>query len=282
MVVTYSGTKGTRAMQEFLPNTFPAGAINPCPNCPSGFTYLTSNGNSTREAGTFQLRRRLRRGFQATLQYTYAHALDDAAALGGLGGGAAAVAQNWLDLTAERGRSSFDQRHLLSLSMQYTTGLGIGGGTLLTGWRGAAFKEWSFATSVTAGSGLPLNPLIPGSIAGAAVQNLRPNYTGVPLYDAPPGLAINPAAFAVPTPGTFGNAARNSITGPSQFAMNLTMLRTFRMSDRMTLDVQATANNMLNHVTFTSWNTTVGSAQFGLPTSANQMRNISTNVRLRF
>ena len=71
MTATYLGIKGTRAQQEFLPNTYPAGAVNPCPACPSGFTYLTSNGNSTREAGQFQLRRRLHNGFTATLQYTY-------------------------------------------------------------------------------------------------------------------------------------------------------------------------------------------------------------------
>ena len=36
--------KGSHLMQEFLPNTYPAGAVNPCPTCPSGFVYLTSNG----------------------------------------------------------------------------------------------------------------------------------------------------------------------------------------------------------------------------------------------
>ena len=29
--VTYLGTKGTHLMQQFLPNTYPAGAGNPCP-----------------------------------------------------------------------------------------------------------------------------------------------------------------------------------------------------------------------------------------------------------
>jgi hypothetical protein len=281
LVATYNGTKGTHAMQEFLPNTYPLGAANPCPTCPSGFTYMASNGNSTREAGVLQLRRRLRSGFTATLQYTYAHALDDAA-LGGAGAGNAVVAQDWLNLRGERGRSSFDQRHLLTFTTQYTTGLGLGGGTLLTGWRGAAFKEWTFATNVSAGTGLPLNPLLPGTIVGAAVQNLRPDYTGVSVYNAPAGLFLNPAAYTLPASGTFGNAARNSITGPSVLSMNATMLRTFRISDRMSLDVQATANNALNHVTFPSWNTIVGSTQFGLPSVANAMRTVSTNIRLRF
>ena len=48
------------------------------------------------------------------------------------------IAQNWLDLSAERGLSTFDQRHLLTLQMQYTTGMGLGGGTLVNGWRGRA------------------------------------------------------------------------------------------------------------------------------------------------
>src|SRR5260221_6522854 len=39
-------------------------------------------------------------------------------------------AQNWLDLRAERGRSNFDQRHLVAIQMQYSTGVGMGGGTL--------------------------------------------------------------------------------------------------------------------------------------------------------
>src|SRR5256885_11105675 len=44
MTATYLGTKGTRLPQEFLPNTFATGAISP-----SGYIYLSSNGNSTRE-----------------------------------------------------------------------------------------------------------------------------------------------------------------------------------------------------------------------------------------
>src|SRR5581483_2817057 len=162
LTATYLGIKGTRGAQEFLPNTYPPGAINPCPSCPFGFAYLTSNGNSTREAAQIQLRRRLHNGLAAELEYTYAKAIDDDAVLGGAGailntqpptaqnspeagimalsraGGApAAIAQNWLDLSAERGLSTFDQRHLLTLQMQYTTGMGLGGGTLLSGWRAA-------------------------------------------------------------------------------------------------------------------------------------------------
>ena len=78
VTATYLGTKGSHLPQEFLPNTYPAGAVNPCPACPSGFVYSTSNGNSSREAGQWQLRRRLRNGLAASVQYTLSKATDDA------------------------------------------------------------------------------------------------------------------------------------------------------------------------------------------------------------
>src|SRR5262245_62827844 len=60
IVGTYLGSKGSHLMQEFLPNTYPAGAVNPCGSCPVGFVYLTSGATSLRNAGQIQLRRRLR------------------------------------------------------------------------------------------------------------------------------------------------------------------------------------------------------------------------------
>ncbi len=42
LTATYLGIKGTRGVQQFLPNTYPVGAANPCPACPSGFVYQTS------------------------------------------------------------------------------------------------------------------------------------------------------------------------------------------------------------------------------------------------
>src|SRR4030095_15794841 len=108
---TYLGTRGTGLIQEFLPNTYPPGFADPCVTCPSGFAYLLSNGSSSRHAGQLQVRRRLRNGLTATVQYTLAKATDDATAFGGANLGGAAIAQDWLDLDAERAPSNFDQRH---------------------------------------------------------------------------------------------------------------------------------------------------------------------------
>jgi trimeric autotransporter adhesin len=305
MAATYLGIKGTHESQEYLPNTYPTGEASPCPACPAGFAYQASNANSIRESAQLQLRRRLRNGLSATLLYTFSKSLDDAAALGGQGassnsqtagaqnsfsapGGssgtaALAIAQNWLDLRAERGLSSFDQRHLLSLQMQYTTGMGLGGGTLLSGWKGRFLKDWTFATQITAGTGLPQTPVYLAPVAGTGFTgSIRPDYTGAPLYAAPSGFFLNPAAYAAPLAGHWGNAGRDTITGPARFTLNASLGRTFRVGDRFNLDLRFDSANALNDVNYTAWNTIVNGAQFGLPAAANAMRSIQTTLRLRF
>lgn len=287
MTATYMGTKGTRAQQQFLPNTYPTGAAGLCPSCPTGYQYLVSNGNSTREAGQFQLRRRLHNGFTASLNYTYSKSIDDAAlGAGSQRGGATAaavIAQNWLDLSAERGLSPFDQRHLANITVQYTTGMGLKGGTLLDGWRGRLMKDWTFVTTINAGSGLPLTPLYGAATRGTSVtSSIRPDYTGASLYAAPAGRFLNPAAVAAPQAGEWGNAGRNSIEGPGQFALNASMARTFRLTDRLNADFRIDATNPLNHVTFPNWNVVVSSAQFGVPSTANPMRSLQATMRVRF
>lgn len=307
LTATYLGIKGTAGVQEFLPNTFPIAAANPCPTCPIGFAYLTSGGNSTRQVGQVQLRRRLHNGLTATVLYVFSKSIDDDSVLGGQGASAVTqsaaqgapgigkrpagggnqstptIAQNWRDLGAERGPSTFDQRHLLSTQLQYTTGMGIGGETLLRGWRGTLFKEWTFLTQVTLGSGLPETPVYLAAVPGTGVTGtIRPSDTGAPLYAAPPGLFLNPAAYTVPLPGQWGNAGRNSIIGPSQFSLNASLGRTFRLNGRFNLDLRVDSINLLNHVTFTSWDTIINSTQFGLPTTANAMRSMQTTLRVRF
>jgi hypothetical protein len=267
IVATYLGIKGTRSVQQFLPNTFPSGALSP-----SGYSYMTSNGNSTRHAGTVQLRRRLRRGFSSEVQYTWAKSLDNAA----LGTTNFLIAQNWLDLRAERGRSNFDQRHVVVFQSQYTTAASSG--------RMAVFlREWTATTNITFATGMPLTPRSFAAIAGTGVTGpVRADYTGADPYDAPGGLHLNPAAYAPPRAGQWGNAGRNTITGPEQFTMNASITRTFRWGDRLNADLRIDATNVLNHPVFPSWNTVITSGQFGLPNPAGQMRTVQTSLRVRF
>jgi hypothetical protein len=306
MVATYSGVKGTHGAQQFLPNTNPIGAVNSCPSCPTGFVYRTSGGNSTRQAGTIQFRRRLKNGFTASVDYTYSKSIDDDAVLGGQGyvttssqtqdvaagtssSPTAAIAQNWLNPRAERARSTFDQRHLVNLTAQYTTGEGLGGGTLMSGRRGKLLKEWTVVGTLKEATGLPETPIYPFAVPGTGYTTVaRPSLSGAPIYASNGRAHVNSSAYEAPAPGQWGTAGRNSITGPNQFTLNSSLARTFRPHGKTYLDLAVSATNLLNHPEFTSWNTIWNDAslsnaqQFGRPVSADSMRRLQTTIRLRF
>jgi hypothetical protein len=222
----------------------------------------------------------LRSGFTASVQYTLAKATDNAA-LGAPGVGGSSVAQDWRDLKAEDAPSNFDQRHLMTVQAQYTTGLGIAGGALLGGWKGMLFREWTLLTQMNWGSGKPLTPIYPVAVSGI-VGVVRPDLTGEPVNRPTDGRRLNPSAYRAPAAGRWGAAGRNSITGPPQFNLDASLGRGFRLNDRFNLEFRLDATNVLNHVTFPAWNTMVTSTQFGLADRANAMRKLQANLRVGF
>ena len=300
--ISYLGVKGTRGVQDFLPNTYPLGAVNPCPACPVGFLYRSTNGNSTRNAGTVQLRRRLRSGLTASVDYTYSRSVDNDSVLGGQGpvanatqSSAAAsgssrtpsIAQDWRNLRAERGLSTFDQRNLISFTAQYSTGMGAGGGTLLSGWRGRVYKEWTVSAQASFGSGLPETPIYLTAVNGTGYTgSIRPNRTAGDPYRGDAKHYFNAAAFSAPSPGQWGSAGRNSLRGPGTYSFNASLARTFRIEKRYNLDIRADATNLLNHVVYSNYNNVINpslvSPLFGVPTSTNPMRSMQFTARFRF
>jgi hypothetical protein len=294
LTVQYSGVKGTRTLQEFDPNTYPLGGAQPCPTCLPGYTYLASNGNSNRNAGQLTLRRRFHAGVSSIFTYTYSKAIDDSGSLlsyGGSGGGGSlsgGVAQNWLDLAGERGPSTTDQRHLFTAALQYSTGVGVHGGALLSGWRGLILKGWTFQSNINFGSGLPFTPLYYEPLPGSVATVLRPEYIGGNVYGGS-GTFLNPLAFGAPPAGQYGDVGRDSLYGPNQFSMTGSMARSFR--DKYTVTFAAT--NVLNHPTFSSPYSTfdpvtspttgvVSYGKFGELLSPGGMRTITATFRWTF
>lgn len=277
----YLGTKGTRLDQQFLPNTAPPG--EPPLALPRGFIYEMSNGNSIYHAAQFQLNRRFRSGLGANLSYQFSKSIDNAGT-GGRGQGGTPVAQNWLDYSAERGLSSFDSRHNLSLAAQYSTAMGRPGGTLVSGWKGALLKDWTVSSMLTLRSGNPFTAGVGGSqsqVRGTAVGNtVRADATGLPI-DAP-GMLFNTAAFSLPPPGEWGTAGRNTIPGPTVLFLSGGIGRVFRLGERRSVNVQLQSQNVLNRVVITNWGTIVGANNFGLATAAAPMRTLTLNLRFRF
>ena len=93
---------------------------------------------------------------------------------------------------------------------------------------------------------------------------------------------FNTAAFAVPAAGLWGNAGRNTIPGPMVVSLNASAGRVFRLGERRSMDLQLRANNALNTVVITGWNTQLNNNTFGQPTGVGAMRSVTTSLRFRF
>jgi hypothetical protein len=117
------------------------------------------------------------------------------------------------------------------------------------------------------------NPLPPGFIAvvntpgGGNSRNVRrPNLIGgVSPYLNNDRSIVNPAAFAAPAPGTFGNFPRNGLRGPNFSQFDLVFNKRFRFSETMNLEFRTEIFNVLNHTNFANPGSTLSLA---LPTVA--------------
>jgi hypothetical protein len=285
--MSYLGTKGTRLDIQRLPNRAAPGSPLTAEQRRQignavGFTFEEANGNSIYHALQTRLTRRFTKGISANISYIFAKSIDNASTLGG---GGATVAQNDKDLHAERGLSAFDQRHMVNLSYILTSPVGdtynlLRGG----GWAEKVLKDWTLSGGLTASSGTPLTARVLGNQADTggtgSVGSGRADSTGLPL-DAGTGF-FNLGAFTIPVAGRFGNAGRNTISGPSRLSLNLSFGRSFRIDDRKRVELRVDSLNFLNHVSYTSLGTVVNASNYGLPLATASMRTLNAQLRFRF
>jgi hypothetical protein len=285
----YLGTKGTRLDVQGIPNVAPPGspltAENRRPIEDAGaFIYDSSNGNSIYHAAQARLSRRFRRGVSGNLLYTFSKSIDDVSSF--TGGGSGVVAQNFYDLSAERGLSSFDHRHSLTMSYVLSSpGTGTTNSFAAKGWQGKLIRNWSLSGSITAQTGAPFTATVLGNrsdSSGTGVSgSSRAEATGLPV-DIGTGL-FNPLAFALPPTGQYGDAGRNTIPGPFSFVANLSLGRSFPFGEtRRSLDLRLDSTNALNIMNVNGFATTVNASNFGLPLSTGAMRTMKINLRFRF
>ncbi|MEO8658589.1 MAG: TonB-dependent receptor [Bryobacteraceae bacterium] len=281
MEVGYLGTKGTRLDIQRLPNRAAPGSVLTAEERrligdAVGFTYDSSVGNSIYHAGQVRVTRRFRRGASFNTLYTYSKSIDNASTIGG---GGAVVVQDDTNLAAERGLSSFDQRHTLTSSFMITSPVT----DKVNGWKGRLLKDWTLSGGFTANSGTPLTANVLGNQSNTAgsgsVGSGRADASGLPIDG---GRFFDLAAFTLPPSGRYGDAARNTIPGPSLFAINLSFGRSFSLGERRRIEFRADSTNTTNLVSFTRLGTTVNASDYGLPTAASGMRTVTLQARFRF
>ena len=102
--------------------------------------------------------------------------------------------------------------------------------------------------------------------ASAALIVRRPNLVPrVDPYVTSGGLVfLNPAAFSVPLPGTFGDLERNSIKGPGFYQFDVVLSKRFAMGQTSNLEFRAEIFNLFNRTNFTN---PVGTLPNALPSS---------------
>ena len=279
--VSYTGTKGSNLDILRAPNRGPGG-LSIAGVAP--FIWESSEGDSIMHSLTVRLRKRLTKGVAVGGSYTLSRSIDDASSIGG---GVGTVAQNDRDLEAERGLSSFDQRHRFSGDFTYELPFGANKRWFTSGRAASLFGDWQVNGTLQLASGTPFTARVLGNIQDVARGTngtLRANYNGAPIaIDDPTALLFfNAAAFSIPAPGTFGNAGRNIIIGPGSSVMNLGLTRNLTWGQTRGLSIQVLASNLFNDVQFASIDTNLNSPTFGRVTAVRPMRRVQILTRFRF
>ena len=308
--IDYTGTKGTNLDILEAPNRTPTGLL--IPNV-QAFIYENYVGDSEANAGSIRVRKRLSNGFSVGGIYTFSKSIDDASSIGagatsgantpGLGaggtaagggggsasgGGASSVAQNALDLSAERGLSSFNQTQKFTADYLWELPFGhdkrwLTGNTPLR----AIFGDWQWSGDWTIASGLPFTPRLLGDAAEVnrgTNGTLRPDVVfGQSISISNPSMAkwFNTAAFTLPA-GPYGDARRNSIIGPGSKVFDMAFTKIIPLKESRMLELRAQATNIFNIPNYSSIDTTYNSPTFGRVTAVGAMRQITMTARFRF
>jgi TonB dependent receptor len=205
-------------------------------------------GRASYDALQLSASRRFRAGFTGGLQYQYSRNKGTTQ-----GSNEAATSQNTFDYDTEFGTNPQDIPHTFNASLLY----------LIPGdgfWRGG----WRVGGIVNARSGVPINVAISRpdnvTIGGVTVTNIPGgNSRGTQRPDLVPGVDpylkdgvrwLNPAAFATPQPGTFGNLPRNFLRGPEFWQADLTFSKDFRVAATLGLQVRLEIFNVANRLNY--------------------------------
>ena len=233
----------------------PATGTAPNPNFSAGaLELIETSAVSDYNALQANVTRRLSHGLEVTASYTWAHSLDDASNPTGTSINSSYTGSNPYDFRAEYASSDFDIRHNLVAAFTYE----LLGKSMRFRNPGARFLGgWSLEGIFTAQTGVPYSPLIGQDIAGNgdqyAANNQRPNLVAGPLYiasSAPPFRVANPAAFAIPAVGTYGNAGRNILRASGLHQLDLGLHKTVRINERFAVQFRAELFNVYNHPNF--------------------------------
>jgi len=191
--------------------------------------------------------------FTFKVGYTYSKSLDDASGTGGSHGGPPEDSRN---LRIDYGPSDFDLRHRFTVSYAWRIPAPSGAAA----WLQVLLANWQLNGITTLQTGGPLNITLPFDNSGTGEFRDRPDLVGDPhIAFNPTGPYLNPAAFAQPKPGTYGNLGRNVFYGPGLNDFDMSLVKSQRLGGDRLLRLRAEFFNVWNHPNFANPSTTFGS-----------------------
>jgi hypothetical protein len=285
MVVTYAGNRGFNLIaQDAFPNAFttvagftglPSAAKDAAFN---SVTSLTNNGISRYNGLTVAFRRAFKYGFQGQIGYTWSHALDTISN-GGAGEpfsfqpGAGLTTISSPSFAANYSNADYDIRNNLVADFTYDPTWkfsnkilqGAAGGWVLAGkvlYRSGlpfSITDSSLASTIDPSLTAPLLASYSGSGSGVS-HSCNASNVNTPCF-------ASSAFVAAGAETTFGDVARNSFYGPHYFNMDTSLYKDFKIRERMSFRIGATALNIFNHPSFGNPSQNVAGGGLGLITS---------------
>lgn len=213
----------------------------------------TNDGNSNYNALLVSLRHRYTKGLAYGISYTWSHNISDY--VDNLTGGA--EPQNSYDYAAERGDSMFDVRQRFVGFLTYELPVGKGKRFLSDGGvAGYILGGWQVNTIVTKQTGTTIQLFAPDSSLSGGQHISRPDCIGdgrAGASDDPrTGLWLNPAAFALPAAGQFGNCGVGRYHGPGFTNADISLFKIFPIRERLRVEFRSEFFNAFNHANFSN------------------------------
>lgn len=298
--ISYAGNHGVHLNGFFLADQ----NIPNSPQAPGGFSPHPAFGESFQEHSSGmswydglsgRLQQRIQNELTLTLGYTWARSADTVSTFTG-GPTDSPVPQNSYDLAGNKGLSNFDRRNRFILN--YVWDLPIGRGKRYLSNSGgvvdAVLGGWQWGGLATIESGTPFTVQLTGNVSGIASSSAdRPNCVADPNVGAPDTVnqwfnvnAFAPNTTIVPATGSpyqlLGNCGRNIVEGPPNRVFDMTLAKTFTITERTHLEFRSDFFDIFNHPNFNTPNRYFGTATFGQITSANLPRLIQFGLHLSF
>src|SRR5580704_7843983 len=215
--------------------------------------------------------------------YTLSRTIDSVGGTGGGGADLQNVSNPYAGWLYDVGPGGFDRTHNASVNFIYDIPfLRHNENRLVRG----ALGGWEVSGIVTITSGLPINPQLTGGQSSNGLPNAtnRPDQVASVSYPHTAGQWFSKSSFADPAMGAWGDAAPNSLRGPGRDNWNLSLFKSFVLSETRgsRFELRVESFNTWNHTEFNQVSNGLGSNNFGQVTSAFDPRVFQLGGKIYF